>query len=110
MSEDKLEKIFELQQNLDKLVGFTEMSYQEKINNNFMALLHEWTELHDETNWKHWKKTKKSESIVKKLEEYADIIHFIVQRALIDEFSAKDIFDAYIRKNETNQYRVQNNY
>lgn len=108
--EDMLETIFKLQKELDYLVGFTKMNYQEQVNNNFMATIHEICELHDETNWKHWKKTKKVESWEKILEEYADILHFIVQKALLQGFTAGQIFDAYVKKNQVNRERVANNY
>lgn len=107
---DKLDEIFKMQAELDQLVGFSIMDYQEKINNNFMALIHEICEIHDETNWKHWKKTKKPEDVYKILEEFADIIHFVFQMALIYGFDSQLVFEAYVRKNQVNRERVKSNY
>ena len=107
---DKLDEIFKQQSELDELVGFTKFSYQDKVNNNFMSTIHELCEIHDETNWKHWKKTKKEEDKVKILEEFADIMHFIVQMALLYGFNSDEVAKAYFKKNLINRERVKNNY
>jgi len=110
MTEDKFDQIFRMQAELDQLVGFNKMDHQSKVNNNFMATIHEICEIHDETNWKHWKKTKKPEDKAKILEEFADIIHFIIQFALVYGFNPDDIYGAYLNKNMINRERVANNY
>ena len=110
MSEDKLDTIFKLQGELDRMVKFTDMYYEDQVNNNFMATIHELCELHDETNWKKWKKTKKKESREKKLEEFADIIHFVIQTALMYGFDSEEVYSAYLNKNIINRERVRDSY
>lgn len=107
---DKLQEMLRLQKVLDDRLGFTERDVQTKINDNFMSALHEWCELHDKSHWKRWKKSFKEPSHDEVLEEFADLIHFILQYALIKGYSADDIYNMYVYKNEINHKRIENNY
>jgi dimeric dUTPase (all-alpha-NTP-PPase superfamily) len=72
------------------------------------ALIHECCELEDELNWKPWKNPQDlASSHAARLEEMADILHFFLQLALDQGFSATELYHAYIRKNEENRWRQQ---
>ncbi|MEO7003705.1 MAG: dUTPase [Ktedonobacterales bacterium] len=72
------------------------------------AIVHECCELDNELNWKPWKNPRPLDANrEERLLEMADILHFFLQLALDQNFSADDIYAAYLRKNEENRERQQ---
>ncbi|HUY78559.1 MAG TPA: dUTPase [Ktedonobacterales bacterium] len=70
------------------------------------AIVHECCELDDELNWKPWKNGRPlDETRAARLDEMADILHFFVQLALDQGFSADEMYAAYLRKNAANRER-----
>lgn len=70
------------------------------------AIIHECCELDDELSWKPWKNPRAlDETHEARLMETADILHFLIQLALDQGFSAEDLYRAYVRKNEENHER-----
>jgi hypothetical protein len=70
------------------------------------AIIHECCELDDELNWKPWKNPRSlDENRQARLMETADILHFLVQLAQDQGFSATELYQAYVRKNEENRER-----
>jgi dimeric dUTPase (all-alpha-NTP-PPase superfamily) len=70
------------------------------------AIVHECCELDNELNWKPWKNPRAlEETRAARLDEMADILHFVVQLALDQGFSATDLYTAYLRKNAENRER-----
>jgi dimeric dUTPase (all-alpha-NTP-PPase superfamily) len=70
------------------------------------AIVHECCELDNELNWKPWKNARDlSANREDRLVEMADILHFFVQLALDQGFSADEIYGAYVAKNEENRQR-----
>lgn len=70
------------------------------------AIIHECCELEDELGWKPWKNPPDLERTREaRLDETADILHFLLQLALDQGFSADDLYAAYVRKNAENRAR-----
>ena len=70
------------------------------------AIVHECCELDNELNWKPWKNPRPLDANrEERLLEMADILHFFLQLALDQGFSADDIYAAYRRKNAENHER-----
>src|SRR5678815_6061962 len=61
------------------------------------AIVHECCELDNELNWKPWKNSRDLATIrEERLFEMADILHFFVQLALDQGFSASDIYSCLL--------------
>src|SRR5438270_5888618 len=70
------------------------------------AIIHECCELDDELGWKPWKNAPDLAATREtRLLEMADILHFYVQLALDQGFSAEELYTAYVRKNVENRER-----
>lgn len=111
---DKLEKIFELQEILNKRVGvktngFTEKEQIEWVLNYSRAIQQEASELVDSLPWKWWKKEQFFDKENAKM-EVIDLFHFIVSTAQVLGMNADDFFSAYLEKNKINHSRQDNNY
>lgn len=111
---DRWEQLFALQADLAAMYGAarpTGFYRQEPITRCTTwtrALIHEACELDNELNWKPWKNpTDLAESHERRLDETADILHFVLQLALDQGFSADDLFAAYERKGQINRARQQ---
>lgn len=46
----------------------------------------------------------------RQLDEYVDALHFFVTIALVNGWSAENVYDAYLKKNNVNHDRQKNNY
>ncbi|MBA3827202.1 MAG: dUTP diphosphatase [Ktedonobacterales bacterium] len=72
------------------------------------ALLHEVCELDDELNWKPWKNPQDlAQNSPRRIDEMADILHFFLQLAIDQGFTAEDIFAAYSSKHSENRRRQE---
>ena len=70
------------------------------------AIVHECCELDNELSWKPWKNpVDLSDNRDARLDETADILHFLVQLALDQGFTASELYQAYLRKNAVNRER-----
>ncbi|MGE5333999.1 MAG: dUTPase [Nitrososphaerota archaeon] len=88
--------------------GFYSWAPQDRCTTWTRAIVHECCELDNELNWKPWKNAVDlAANRGERLDEMADILHFFVQLALDQGFSAEDIYAAYIAKNEENRRRQQ---
>ena len=102
---DKLEKIFEMQKTLNddirKKRNLGNISKQEWIQKQTLAMISELSELLDEVNFKWWKNEKPvDEQLVK--EELVDILHFFVSMCLVYDMSANELANMYMEKNKEN--------
>jgi len=60
---------------------------------------------------KDWSKNKFNKVDNEKLlKEYIDVLHFFVTIALVNEWTAKQVYNAYMAKNKVNHERQKNNY
>ena len=111
-SRDMLTDIFERQAGLAAYYlrmrpdGFYSWPPIERVTTWTRAIVHECCELDDELNWKPWKNSRPLEETREaRLMETADILHFLIQLALDQGFTADELHSAYVRKNEENQER-----
>lgn len=104
MSEDKLDAIFKLQDQLNTYIRNKrglDYSPEVWIQKQTLAMLSEMAELLDEVNFKWWKNPKETDNQALK-EELVDILHFFVSMCLSAGMTATELFDIYIDKNEEN--------
>lgn len=88
--------------------GFYSWPPQERCTTWTRAIVHECCELDNELNWKPWKNPRDlAANRDARLFEMADILHFFVQLALDQGFSAEEVYAAYIAKNQENRRRQQ---
>lgn len=114
---DMLEDIFKKQKELDDLVKETKKIQQldysfdknEWIDKMSTAMIAEAVELKEESNWKWWKKPKEIDSEAVK-NELVDILHFWVSLCLKLGISPKEVYGAYLEKNEENRKRQKTGY
>jgi len=114
---DMLEDIFKKQKELDDLVKETKKIQQldysfdknEWIDKMSTAMIAEAVELKEESNWKWWKKPKEIDREAVK-NELVDILHFWVSLCLKLGISPKEVYEAYLEKNEENRKRQKTGY
>jgi hypothetical protein len=88
--------------------GFYSWPPEQRTTTWTRAIVHECCELDNELNWKPWKNGKPlEETRQERLMEMADILHFFVQLALDQGFSAEEMHEAYVAKNLENRRRQQ---
>ncbi len=102
---DKLESIFELQKKFDDDLmarrGLQDISMEEWIQKETLAMMSELAELIDEANFKWWKNKKQvNEEALK--EELVDILHFFISMCLKTGMDAKELHQRYSAKNQEN--------
>jgi len=102
---DKLDKIFAMQKLLNEDIisrrSLQDISKEEWIQKQTLAMISELTELLDEVNFKWWKNKKEvDEKLVK--EELVDILHFFVSMCLVYDMDANEMFEMYMNKNKEN--------
>lgn len=102
---DKLEKIFEYQKKFDDEIiekrGLEDISMEEWIQKETLAMLSELAELLDEVNFKWWKNKKEvDKSLVKN--ELVDILHFFVSMCIKTGMDADELYGRYLEKNKEN--------
>jgi dimeric dUTPase (all-alpha-NTP-PPase superfamily) len=95
---------------LSQRIGRYRWSDEKKIEALTMAIIQEACELQNLTNWKWWKQTKKEFDVAKAKEELIDIMHFVLDIALVLGMTAEDIYREYIKKNQINLERLKNGY
>jgi hypothetical protein len=110
--EDMLRDIFARQGELAAFyaevrpAGFYSLPPLERCTTWTRAIVHECCELDDELGWKPWKNTADASARRDaRLLETADILHFLVQLALDQGFTAEEVYAAYVRKNAENRVR-----
>ena len=111
---DKLEKIFDLQKNLNQRIGVNtdEMDDEEKtrwVLNYTRAMQQEIAELIDSVPWKWWAKYQKFDQQNARV-EVVDLFHFLISIAQVIGMTPEDIYQAYIKKNEVNHSRQDSGY
>ena len=109
---DTLEDIFARQADLAAFyravrpAGFYSQEPMTRCTTWTRAIIHECCELDNELNWKPWKNPGDlAQNRQERLLEMADMLHFLVQLALDQGFSAAELYQAYVAKNEENRSR-----
>lgn len=102
---DKLENIFEWQNRFDtQLVqtrGLHDISMEQWIQKETLAMLSELAELIDEVNFKWWKNEKPVDT-GKVKDELVDLLHFFVSMCLKTGMTADELHQRYLDKNKEN--------
>ena len=102
---DKLDMIFSLQNKFDSDVkknrNLNDITPQQWIQKETLAIISELAELLDEVNFKWWKNEKPLNNDNIK-EELVDILHFFVGMCLNAGMTSEELYDIYIKKNEEN--------
>ncbi|MCC5789411.1 MAG: dUTPase [Opitutales bacterium] len=114
MSEDKLEQIFQMQDQLNRRIGvdLNNLSPEEQtkwVLNYTRALTQETSELVDSVPWKWWAKYQEFDLQNARV-EVVDLFHFLVSLAQVLGMTAEDVFQAYVKKNEVNHRRQDSGY
>ena len=111
---DKLENIFELQEQLNKRIGvdMRDLSDDDRakwILNYVRAMQQELAELTDSVPWKWWAKYQDFDKQNAKV-EIVDLFHFLISLAQVMGMNANDIHEAYLKKNKVNHERQESGY
>lgn len=111
---DKLDKIFEMQNELNQRIGVNtiNLSEQEKIKwvlNYTRAIQQELAELTDSVPWKWWAQYQEFDDQNAKV-EIVDLFHFLISLAQVMGMSAEDVYAAYLKKNKVNHDRQESGY
>lgn len=112
---DKLQDLFERQKKLQEFFEnhidiFDEQQRQQYTKDNVLGLLDETHEILRETNWKHWKKTKKSINRDSLKTELADAMHFFINLCLAWNVTAEELYEAYLEKDKEIYKRIEEGY
>ena len=111
---DKLDKIFEMQDELNQRIGVnTEgLSEEEKtkwVLNYTRAMQQEMSELIDSVPWKWWAKYQEFDDQNAKV-EIIDLFHFLISLAQVMGMTPEDVYQAYVNKNKVNHDRQESGY
>jgi dimeric dUTPase (all-alpha-NTP-PPase superfamily) len=114
MGKDKLDKIFELQKQLDRRIQAKNLNAFPDTQGGLLsglctAIIAEACELQRLTNWKWWK-TPKVINVEEAKEEAVDILHFLVSTFIALGMTPQDILAEYERKNKINHQRQEQGY
>lgn len=105
MEQDKLEIIFAMQNAFDSELaekrGLQDITPDQWIQKETLAMLSELAELLDEVNFKWWKNPKEINTTAVK-EELVDILHFFVSMCLKMGMTAEELYTMYLEKNKEN--------
>jgi len=111
---DKLESLFFIQNELQKIMKNPPFGSQQYINAMSLALCEEVFEALRETNHKPWKtnfgQPLNNSQIEKFREELVDVWHFLINLTLASGMSAQELYDRFIIKNQINHERQVNGY
>ncbi|MEG1510224.1 MAG: dUTPase, partial [Clostridia bacterium] len=109
---DKLDKIFFMQNKFDsdliKNRHLEDITPEQWIQKQVLAMLSELSELLDEVNFKWWKNPKPLDKPATK-EELVDILHFFVGMCLRMGMTSEELYHIYMKKNKENFDRQYGN-
>ena len=113
-SMDKLEEIFNLQDQLNKRIGvntddMTEEEQTKWVLNYTRAMQQELAELTDSVPWKWWAKYQEYDKQNARV-EVVDLFHFLISLGQVLGMTAEDVHQAYLKKNEVNHQRQDSGY
>ena len=111
---DKIENIFELQEQLNSRIGVNMQGMEEAeqtkwILNYVRAMQQELAELTDSVPWKWWAKYQEFDKQNAKV-EIVDLFHFLISLAQVMGMTADDVHEAYLKKNKVNHNRQESGY
>ena len=105
---DKLDQIFDLQKRFDSLIeqkrNIDELSLDEWVQKEVIAIIAELIEVVNEVNYKWWKNPKEINLDALK-EELIDVLHFFISTCLKVGLTSDELFEVYKKKNRENHDR-----
>ena len=111
---DKLDTIFEMQDNLNQRIGVVTENLNEEektkwVLNYTRAMQQEIAELIDSVPWKWWAKYQEFDEQNAKV-EIIDLFHFLISLAQVMGMTPDDVYNAYVKKNQVNHNRQESGY
>lgn len=111
---DKLQRIFEMQEELNARIGVNLKGIEEEeqckwVLNYTRAMQQEMSELVDSVPWKWWAKYQSFDKQNARV-EVVDLFHFLVSLAQTLGMTADDVYEAYVAKNKVNHQRQESGY
>ena len=111
---DKLEAIFQLQEDLNRRIGvetegMSEAAKTEWVLNYSRAMQQELAELVDSVPWKWWARYQEFDEQNARV-EVVDLFHFLISIAQVLGMTAEDVHAAYTAKNKVNHSRQDTGY
>ncbi len=111
---DKLEEIFNLQEQLNDRIGvklkdLDDPAKTEWVLNYTRAMQQELAELIDSVPWKWWAKYQEFDEQNARV-EVIDLFHFLISTAQALGMTADDVHTAYLAKNKVNHARQESGY
>ncbi|MFI3228670.1 MAG: dUTPase [Bacillota bacterium] len=104
-NQDKLDVIFNLQRSFDTEIvekrGLQDITPDQWIQKEVLAMISELSELLDEVNFKWWKNPKEINTDNVK-GELIDVLHFFTSMCLKMGMTSQEVYDLYISKNKEN--------
>lgn len=121
---NKLEALFQIQENFTKLIGekpagFTTLQEKHaRMKDMILSIMAECGEVLDEKQngiqWKPWRKFNKPKDLKAHreyvMEELIDMLHFIIEAMLVWSMTSEEVFEQYLKKMRTNIERQRGNY
>ena len=102
---DKLDEIFRLQNSFDTELsekrGLKDITPEQWIQKETLAMLSELSELINEVNFKWWKNPKPVDQKAVK-GELVDILHFFTSMCLKMGMTSQELYEMYLEKNKEN--------
>lgn len=107
---DKLDQMFCLQKNLQLKIGYNPEKYNiEYFNLMFIGCITELCEAIEQTKWKPWKKSARTD-LIKVRKELIDVWHFLINLSIASGLTPDKIFEEFCMKNKINNGRQNNGY
>ncbi len=111
---DKLQRIFEMQEELNARIGVNLKDIDEEeqakwVLNYSRAMQQEMAELIDSVPWKWWANYQTFDKQNARV-EVIDLFHFLISMAQTLGMSADDVYEAYVAKNKVNHQRQESGY
>ena len=105
---DMFMQMFRMQKRLQEKIG-SRMDTQMQLNLQFIGAITELCEVLEQTAWKPWKKSAKTNQ-QKAVEELVDVFHFIINLMLCLNVTPQQLFELYQKKHEENIRRQNEGY
>ena len=107
-----LEKLFEMQRQLQAKIDFTGIGLTQYIRLMFIGIITEACEAIEQVDWKPWKKNTGINPIASEnfKEEIVDIWHFLINMTLASGMDAKELMERFNTKNKINIKRQEDKY
>ena len=111
---DKLDRLFDLQKQLNKRIGVDTDSMSEGERQRWLlqycrAMSQEIAELTDCVPWKWWAQYQKFDKQNARV-EVVDMFHFLISIAQTIGMTDEDVYEAYMKKNKVNFQRQDSGY